>query len=84
MKANLMRNSFKFNIEAKQRLLVTAPSESEVKANPAFKQVMSIATRMVQVQHSLKSKLARFDAMERPIVRRLVAEETGLDFSALR
>lgn len=59
-------------------------TEAEVKSKPQYQQLVTIANRLIDVQGKLKAKLASLDAYERHIMRKLVTEETGLDFSTLR
>jgi hypothetical protein len=67
------------------RLLASsAPTEAEVKAMPQYKQLVTLANQLVGVQGRLKAKLASLDAYERPVMRQLVTDETGLDFSTLK
>lgn len=72
-------------VEAVTRLRSdSGPTEAEVKSKPQYQQLVIIANRLIDVQGKLKAKLASLDAYERPIMRKLVTEETGLDFSTLR
>lgn len=72
-------------IEALTRLRFDpSPTEAEVRSKPQYQQLVAMASKLVAAQGKLKAKLASLDAYERPIMRKLVAEETGLDFSTLR
>lgn len=80
-------------LEAKQRLKATRlealpkflyqPTEQEVMQNKAYPQLVKMSERLVESIGKLKVKLASYDALERPVVRRLLTEETGINFNDL-
>jgi hypothetical protein len=80
-------------INAKQRLLATKlealpkfmymPTEQEVMQNKAYPQLLRMAEKLTNDIRKFKTKMVSYDALERPIVRRLLSEETGINFNDL-